>query len=37
MSLNLDIATVRIIGAVIVIIGIAIWWYAVKNYSKKSR
>ena len=36
MSLNLDVATVRIIGAVIVLIGVGIWWYAVKNLSKRS-
>ena len=37
MSLNLGIATVRIIGAVIVLIGVGVWWYAVKNLSNRSR
>lgn len=37
MSLNLDLTTVRIIGAVIVAIGIGVWWYVVKNFTKKSR
>ena len=37
MSLNLDLTTIRIIGAVIVILGIGGWWYAVKNITKKPR
>ncbi len=36
MSLNLDIAVVRAIGAVIVIAGIAGWWYAIKTIRNKS-
>ncbi len=34
MSLNLDINVVRLIGAVIVLMGIGGWWYAVKNMPK---
>lgn len=33
MDLGLDITVVRIIGAVIVLLGVAGWYYAVKNRS----
>ena len=35
MSLNLDIAVVRTIGAVIVLLGVAGWWYVVTKMKPK--
>lgn len=35
MSLDLDIGVVRAIGAVIVLLGVAGWWYAVNKMKMK--
>ena len=35
MSLNLDVNVVRIIGAVIILIGAGGWWYMVNKMGNK--